>query len=40
MEFLKKLVGLLDKVKIVIKFAKALDAAIDAFKQVIESEKE
>lgn len=36
MKFLKTVLGYLDKVKIVLKFVRALDAAIDAFKAVVE----
>lgn len=36
MDIIKKVLAALDKVKVVLKFIRALDAAIDAFKVVVE----
>ncbi|WP_372934541.1 hypothetical protein [Mariniphaga sediminis] len=36
MNFLKRVLAQLDKIKVILKFIRALDAAIDAFKAVVE----
>lgn len=36
MKYLKIVLGYLDKIKVILKFVRALDAAIDAFKAVVE----
>lgn len=40
MKLLKKILDQLDRVKVIIKFARAFDAAIDAFKAVVEASED
>jgi len=39
METLKKVLKYLDKIKVLLKFIRAVDAAIDAFKAVVEMDE-